>query len=286
MQNPNVLVVIPTYNEKENIDTLLTRIRSAFEPAHILVVDDNSPDGTADLAESAGKRLGSVEVMRRPGKNGLGSAYRDGFRWGMDRGYDVLIEMDADFSHDPNDVGRLVATLVSEEADLVIGSRKVPGGAIPGWAAHRVLLSSWGNLYARLMLGLHVQDLTAGFRAYRAEILEKIELETVRANGYGFQIEMAYRVAKSGGRIREIPVVFVDRAAGDSKMSGAIMIEALRLVTKWGIRDRWQSLRGSHRKNRDGVAQSETKSEASASSKTVDSARIVNVTEAKLRSKP
>ncbi len=243
VDQPNVLIVMPTYNEAENIDTVLSRVRAAYPPATILVVDDNSPDHTADLAEKVKERLGQVEVLRRPGKNGLGSAYREGFALGLERGFGVLIEMDADLSHDPNDVSRLVSTLIDDEADLVIGSRYVPGGAIPGWPAHRLLLSQGGNLYARTLLGMKVRDLTAGFRAYRANMLRSIDLPSVSADGYGFQIEMAYRVFQQGGVIREIPVVFVDRVAGKSKMSTRIIAEAFAMVGKWAIRDRVRGAR-------------------------------------------
>lgn len=231
------LVILPTYDEAENIANVLERTRKAVPEAQVLVVDDGSPDGTADLAEQAGERLGGVHVLRREGKSGLGSAYRAGFRWGLDQGYDVLVEMDADLSHDPDDLPALLAA-VTHGADLAIGSRYVPGGSIPDWSWHRRMLSRWGNRYAAGMLGLAVNDATAGFRAYRSSVLEAIDLDTIVADGYGFQIEMTYQVVGLGGRIVEVPISFSDRLLGESKMSGRIVTEALGLVTWWAVRDR------------------------------------------------
>jgi glycosyltransferase involved in cell wall biosynthesis len=231
------LVVLPTYDEAENIADVLARIRVALPEAHVLVVDDGSPDGTADLAQAEADAHGGIDVMRRAGKAGLGSAYRAGFAWGLERGYDVLIEMDADLSHDPDDLPALVAA-TEYGADLAIGSRYVPGGSIPDWSWHRRFLSRWGNRYSAGVLGLAVNDATAGFRAYKAETLAKIDLDSVTADGYTFQIEMAYEVVRLGGRIIEIPIAFRDRVRGTSKMSGSIVVEALGLVTWWGIRDR------------------------------------------------
>lgn len=231
------LVVLPTYDEADNIGVVLERIRAAVPDAHVLVVDDASPDGTADLAVEAGRRLGHVEVLRRAAKGGLGSAYRTGFRHGLQAGHDVLVEMDADLSHDPDALPELLAA-VDAGADLAIGSRYVPGGSIPDWSWHRRQLSRWGNRYAGAVLGLGVHDATSGFRAYTAEALARIDFHTVRADGYGFQIEMAYRVQRAGGRVVEIPIAFVDRVRGESKMSGAIVVEALGLVTWWAVRDR------------------------------------------------
>lgn len=232
------LIVLPTYQEAANIVTVLGRIRTSLPAGHILVVDDGSPDGTADLAADAGHSLGQVDVMRRAGKSGLGSAYRAGFAQGIAEGFEVLIEMDADLSHDPSALPGLVAPLYAGGADLVIGSRYIPGGSIPGWSWHRRALSRWGNRYASMVLGLSVSDSTSGFRAYRAESVEKLGLETVRTEGYGFQIEMAYRMAQIGGRIAEVPIRFVDREQGQSKMSAAIIVEALARVTLWGVQDR------------------------------------------------
>jgi len=231
------LVVLPTYNEALNIEEVLGKVRAAVPDAQILVVDDGSPDGTADLAEELGRELGNVSVLRRPAKAGLGSAYRAGFREGIARGLDVMIEMDSDLSHDPAALPALLAA-IDDGADLVIGSRYVPGGTIPNWRLHRRLLSRWGNRYAGFVLALPVRDATAGYRAYRAEALSKIDLDAVKADGYGFQIEMAYAVRRNGGRIVEVPISFKDRVRGTSKMSGKIVVEALALVTWWGIRDR------------------------------------------------
>ena len=233
------LVVIPTYQEAENIGVVLQQLREAVPDVEVLVVDDGSPDGTADLAEAFGTEHGGVSVLRRPEKAGLGSAYRAGFAWGLERGFEVLVEMDADLSHNPGTLPRLLAPVSGDtDADLVIGSRYVPGGAVPNWPAHRLLLSMWGNRYARLMLGLPVNDATAGFRAYRAEALRAIDLSGIAADGYAFQIEMAYAVWRSGRHVVEIPIAFTDRVRGTSKMSGRIVVEAMVLVTWWGVRDR------------------------------------------------
>lgn len=237
------LVVLPTYQEAENVQDVLARIRSSVPDAHILVVDDGSPDGTAGLAEATGEDLGQIDVLRRSEKSGLGPAYRAGFAWGLERGHDVLIEMDADLSHDPDVLPQLIAAVGEGGADLAIGSRYVPGGAVPGWPRNRRLLSQWGNRYIGFMLRLPVRDATAGFRAYRRSILEKVGLERVRADGYGFQIEMAYEVSKAGGTIVEIPITFRDRVRGVSKMSPNIVTEALVLVTRWGLRDRVNRIR-------------------------------------------
>ena len=228
------LVVLPTYNEAENVAQALRRTREAVPAADVLIVDDNSPDGTADLAEELGRDIGGVHVLRRPGKSGIGNAYRAGFRWGLERGYDALVEMDADLSHDPAELPSLLAGL--SRANLVIGSRYIPGGSIPNWAAHRRLLSQAGNLYAAVMLGMRVKDLTSGFRAYDAATLRDLDLDRIRADGYGFQIEMAFRAHRRGWRVTEVPIRFVDRVEGQSKMSMRIVVEALLLVTMWGIR--------------------------------------------------
>lgn len=239
----SALVVLPTYQEAENIRDVLTRVRASVPEANILVVDDGSPDGTADLAAEVGRELGQIDVLRRAEKSGLGPAYRAGFTWGLERGHDVLVEMDADLSHDPEMLPALIGAVTVGDADLAIGSRYIPGGAVPGWPASRRLLSRWGNRYVGLMLRMPVRDATAGFRAYRRAIIEKIGLERVRADGYGFQIEMAYEVSKAGGTILEIPITFRDRLRGESKMSPNIVTEALVLVTRWGIRDRVNRIR-------------------------------------------
>lgn len=237
------LVVLPTYQEAENIADVLTRIRASVPETHVLVVDDGSPDGTADLAEQTAAELGNIDVLRRAEKSGLGPAYRAGFAWGLDAGHDVLIEMDADLSHDPRVLAELIAAVAPGGADLAIGSRYVAGGSVPGWPRNRRLLSQWGNRYISLMLRLPVRDATAGFRAYRRTILEKVGLERIRADGYGFQIEMVYEVVKAGGEVVEIPITFRDRVRGVSKMAPNIVAEAMVLVTRWGLRDRIHQVR-------------------------------------------
>jgi dolichol-phosphate mannosyltransferase len=231
------LVVLPTYDEAANIEEVLRRLRAACPKAGVLVVDDASPDGTADLAERIGEELGGVEVMRRPAKSGLGSAYRDGFRHGLSNGFDIMVEMDSDLSHDPAALPTLLER-VEQGADLAIGSRYVPGGSIPDWSWHRRALSKWGNRYAAGVLGIKVHDATSGYRAYAASSLARIDFHTVRADGYGFQIEMAHRVLQAGGSVEEVPIQFIDRVRGTSKMSGRIVVEALVLVSWWGLRDR------------------------------------------------
>jgi len=230
----NVLVVLPTYDEAANIDRVLRRIRAALDEATVLVVDDGSPDGTADVAEVLGKELGNIEVLRRQGKSGLGSAYRDGFRWGLERGFDACVEMDADLSHEPEALPGLVEAL-ADPCELAVGSRYVTGGVIPNWAWHRRLLSRGGNIYASALLGLGVADSTSGFRAYSASLLRRIELDRIRADGYGFQIEMTYAARRAGASVVEVPIRFVDRVDGESKMSTFIVVEALGLVTWWGL---------------------------------------------------
>jgi dolichol-phosphate mannosyltransferase len=232
------LIVLPTYNEAENIVEVLDRTREAVPEADVLVIDDGSPDGTADLAERWGAAHGGgLTVLRRPAKAGLGSAYRAGFTLGLGQGYDALIEMDSDLSHDPASLPALL-NAVDSGADLAIGSRYVPGGAIPDWPKHREYLSRSGSLYARIMLGLQVRDATSGFRCYAGPMLSRIDLDAISADGYGFQIEMAYAVARRGGRVVEVPISFTDRVRGTSKMSGRIVVEALVLVTWWALRDR------------------------------------------------
>jgi dolichol-phosphate mannosyltransferase len=228
------LVVIPTYNESENIERMLVRIHECLPEAGVLVVDDGSPDGTADLVHAAAAGFPGLHLLRRSKKSGLGSAYRAGFGWGLQRGYDAFVEIDADFSHDPAALPGLVAP-IAEGYDVSIGSRYVEGGSIPNWAWHRHLLSRGGNIYASAVLGLGVADSTAGFRCYSARILRQLDLDRVRAEGYGFQIEMTYRSKQHGAAVTEVPISFVDRAAGESKMSSFIVVEALALVTWWGV---------------------------------------------------
>jgi dolichol-phosphate mannosyltransferase len=230
-------VVVPTYQEAANVVEAITRLRAAAPTVGVLVVDDASPDGTADVVDAAAPGLGDVWVLRRPAKAGLGSAYRDGFRWGIDHGFDVLVEMDADLSHDAAALASLLRPL-DLGADLVIGSRYLPGGSIPAWSAHRRALSRWGNRYAAAMLRLGVLDATSGYRAFLAGALLDIDFERIRADGYGFQIETTYRLVRLGRRVVEVPISFVDRTEGTSKMSWRIVAEALVLVTGWGVRDR------------------------------------------------
>ena len=231
------LIVLPTYQEAANIANVLRRVRSSLPSATVLVVDDGSPDGTADLADAVGAELGGIQVLRRKAKAGLGGAYRAGFAWGMERDYEVLVEMDADLSHDPSQLPDLLRAIDSG-ADLAIGSRYVPGGVIPNWSWHRRALSRYGNRYASTLLGIDIADATSGFRAYRASMLADVDMAKVVADGYGFQIEMAYSVVELGGKIVEVPISFTDRTEGTSKMSSTIIVEALGLVTWWGIRDR------------------------------------------------
>ena len=240
-----VLVVLPTYDEGENIVEVLRRVRAAVSNADVLVVDDSSPDGTADIAKAAGHEMGGVEVLVRPAKAGLGTAYRAGFRHGHEHGYDVMVEMDSDLSHDPASLPALLQA-VDAGADLAIGSRYVPGGSVPSqWPAYRRALSRWGNRYAALVLDMPVADATSGFRAYRAEALAALDLDKVRADGYGFQVEMAHRLSRSGRTIVEVPIVFLERKHGRSKMSLKIVAEALVLVTALGVRERIRRARRS-----------------------------------------
>lgn len=228
-----LLVVLPTYNEVLNVTSMLQTLRTVVPDAHILVVDDASPDKTADVADAVGGDLGQIHVLHRRGKSGLGSAYRDGFTWGLDEGFDTFVEIDCDFSHDPEALPILLAA--AQDYEVVIGSRYVPGGRIPQWKLSRRLLSRGGNQYASVMLGLGVADSTAGYRVYSRTALEKIDYQSVRADGYGFQIEMTYRARRGGASIVEVPISFRDRQRGLSKMSSSIVYEALWLVTKWAI---------------------------------------------------
>jgi dolichol-phosphate mannosyltransferase len=242
----SVFVSVPTYREAENIEELLRRMRAAVPDAHILVIDDGSQDGTAELAEKIGVELGGVEVLRRPGKSGLGAAYRAGHAIGVARGYDVMVQIDADLSHQPEQLPAMLQA-IDDGADLVIGSRYVEGGAIPHWPAYRLALSRSGCAYAAWALGIDVSDSTAGYRAYHASALQQMHFESTRANGYTFQIEMTYRLVTIGGRVTEVPITFTDRERGTSKMSGRIVIEAMALVTWWGLRDRVLRRRGRRR---------------------------------------
>lgn len=232
-----VQICTPTYIEAANIEEFLCRARAAVPDADILVLDDNSPDGTADIAEKVGVELGGIEVLRRPSKRGLGNAYRAGFAVGIARGYEALVQIDADLSHDPAVLPDLLAA-IEDGADLAIGSRYVPGGSIPNWPWRRRALSKYGNLYTGFMLETGVKDATSGYRAFRSSTLTAVEFANTRAKGYGFQIELAYRVARAGGKVVEVPITFTDRVRGRSKMSLAVMVEEMGLVSWWGIRDR------------------------------------------------
>lgn len=231
-----VTVVVPTYNEAGNIERLCSEVRKAAPDADILIVDDASPDGTADLAEELNESLGRITVLRRAGKEGLGAAYRAGLRAAIDRGAQICVQMDADLSHDPAVLPALIAN-AENGADLAIGSRYVPGGLTENWPRRRRSLSRWGNRYAAGVLGLAINDATAGYRAYRADALERMEFDTVAAEGYGFQIEMTYRLVRIGGKVVEFPITFRDRTEGISKMSGGIIGEALVLVVKLWVAD-------------------------------------------------
>lgn len=243
---PRVVVVIPTYQEAESLPGVVHRLRAAVPQADVLVVDDASPDGTGRLADAMAAADPAVHVLHRPGKQGLGVAYVAGFRWALEAGYAVVVEMDADGSHLPEELPRLLGALggEGEGVDLVIGSRWVPGGSVERWPWHRQLLSRGGNTYTRLALGLPVADATAGFRAYRAATLEALHLDDVASHGYCFQVDMAWRTHRAGGTIREVPIRFVERVEGRSKMSRRIVGEALLRVTVWGAGHRWAQARG------------------------------------------
>ncbi len=232
-----VLVCIPTYDERESLPGTLARLRAAVPSADALVIDDGSPDGTGALADEAAAVDPGVHVLHRASKAGLGAAYVAGFRWGLDRGYDVLVEMDADGSHRPEELTRLL-TALDGGADLVLGSRYVPGGRLEGWARSRELLSRGGNAYVRAALKVPVRDATGGYRAYRAELLRALDLDTIASQGYCFQVDLLWRAVQHGATVREVPITFVERAAGASKMSGGIVREALWKVTVWGTRSR------------------------------------------------
>lgn len=230
------VVILPTYNESEMLPGIIARLRGAVPAADILVVDDSSPDGTGALADAFAYTDSAVHVLHRTAKQGLGPAYLAGFSWSLRHAYDIVVQSDADGSHRPEDLPGLLAAV--DEADLVIGSRWVAGGAAPGWAWQRLLLSRAGSAYAGLMLGLPQHDITGGYRVFRAAALERIVRHGIESQGYCFQIEMLDRAVADGGRIVEVPITFDVRGAGESKMSGRIVVEALRQVTSWGIRRR------------------------------------------------
>ena len=240
-----VLVIIPTYNEAENIEPLVGRVRAAVPEAHVLVADDNSPDGTGKIADELAAEDDHVKVLHRRAKEGLGAAYLAAFRWGIEHGYDVLVEMDADGSHQPEQLPRLLTAL--RNADLVLGSRWVPGGRVVNWPKSREFLSRGGSAYCRFWLGLSIRDVTGGFRAFRAETLRGLGIDDVASQGYCFQVDLAHRAVRAGYRVVEVPITFVEREFGDSKMSRDIVVEALWRVPVWGLTSRFRRVRsGRH----------------------------------------
>lgn len=238
----SVAIVLPTYNEAQNIERLLGALGEAMPQATLLVVDDASPDGTGRIADACAAASSRITVIHRAGKEGLGSAYRHGFSWALEQGFDVVVSMDSDFSHDPATVPALVAA-VEAGADAAVGSRYVAGGGTRDWPLHRRLLSRWGNLYTGWILGVTVRDCTSGFRAYRGSALAAIAPQTTRAEGYAFLTELVLRLHRRGSRIVEVPITFVDRRYGTSKMSSRIIAESMLLVTRWGISGRLARMR-------------------------------------------
>ncbi|HZC64790.1 MAG TPA: polyprenol monophosphomannose synthase [Streptosporangiaceae bacterium] len=238
--NRSVVVIIPTYNERENLGSIIDRVRVSVPDAHVLVVDDNSPDGTGTLADELAAGDAHIHVLHRAEKKGLGAAYIAGFRWALDEGFSAVVEMDADGSHQPEQLRFLLAAL--DRSDLVIGSRWVPGSYVINWPKSRRLLSKSGNAYARLILGTGLHDLTAGYRVYRDTALRRIGLENLQSQGYSFQVDLTVRALRAGLVVIELPITFVQRAIGSSKMNGVIVVEALWRVTQWGVTERWRRL--------------------------------------------
>ena len=236
-----VLVIVPTYNERESLPQITARIRANVPSAHILIADDNSPDGTGAIADSLAAADDHIHVMHRASKAGLGAAYIAGFTWGLEREFEVLVEMDADGSHQPEQLHRLLDALA--DADLVLGSRWIAGGGTQNWSKGREVLSKGGNTYARVMLGVPLHDATGGYRAFRAHTLRGIDLASVASQGYCFQVDLAWRAVQRGFDVKEVPITFVERAAGTSKMSRTIVVEALWRVTEWGVQSRVNSIR-------------------------------------------
>ncbi|MCH7851674.1 MAG: polyprenol monophosphomannose synthase [Candidatus Marinimicrobia bacterium] len=224
------LIITPTYNERQNVETLLERIHVVVPGAHVLVVDDNSPDGTGQWVEQQSEQEAWVHVLRRPEKQGLGTAYCAGFKWALQRDYQQIIQMDADLSHDPDQIPDLLAE--SKDYDLVIGSRYIKGVNIVNWPLSRLILSWSANLYARLITGIPVWDLTGGFKCWKRKVLEKLDIPTIRSEGYSFQIETTFRAYRQGYSIKEVPIIFIDRTEGDSKMSQGIIYEAVWMVIR------------------------------------------------------
>lgn len=247
VQKLRVLVIVPTYNERENLSRIVARVRAAVPCAHVLVADDASPDGTGAVADDLAASDDHVHVLHRPGKQGLGAAYLHGFAWGLERDYDVLVEMDADGSHPPEQLPDLLDR-IDAGADVVLGSRWVPGGSVVNWPVHREILSRGGNTYTRLVLGIPLRDATGGFRAFRRSALESLNLADVASQGYCFQVDLAWRAVRAGLRVEEVPITFVERESGTSKMHRGIVTEALWRTTQWGVRHRWEQLTGRGRR--------------------------------------
>lgn len=233
------LVLVPTYNEAQSIRAIVARIRTAVPTADVLVLDDASPDGTGEIADDLAAADERVRVIHRPAKAGLGAAYLDGFARAAAEGYEAVVEIDADGSHDPAELPAMLALLESTPAELVIGSRWVPGGSVVNWPRHRLAISRAGNRYARWMLHSRIRDITAGFRAYRVSALTGLDRAVVSSQGYCFQVELAWRIESAGGRVVEHPITFVERASGRSKMGPGIVVEALVRVTTWGVSARF-----------------------------------------------
>ena len=236
-----ILVLIPTYNERANLSAIVSRLRGAVPEADVLVLDDNSPDGTGAVADQLAADDSQVAVLHRKSKEGLGAAYLAGFAWALERGYDVLVEMDADGSHQPEQLGTLLVALA--DADVVLGSRWVPGGSVVNWPLHRKALSVGGNIYVRVLLGMPIGDATGGYRAYRASALQTLDLQEVASQGYCFQVDLAWRAIRAGLSVVEVPITFVERTIGDSKMSRDIVVESLRHIMIWGARYRLGQVR-------------------------------------------
>ena len=250
-----MLVAIPTYNERENVADVVGRTRKADPSVHVLVVDDASPDGTGEIADALAAADDHVHVMHRAGKQGLGAAYIAAFEWALERGYDAVVEMDADGSHLPEELPRLLAAL--DGADVVLGSRWVPGGSVVNWPLHRRLLSRGGSLYARTVLGISVRDVTGGYRAYRSEVLRRVLAGDIESQGYCFQIDMARRSLDEGFAVVEVPIRFVERTLGESKMSKGIVLEAMARVTRWGLDHRVDQVRRLAHRSRSRIPTSE-----------------------------
>lgn len=236
-----VVMVIPTYNESLNIEWIVSRLRTAQPGVDVMIVDDNSPDGTGDLADKLAAEDSQISVVHRTEKAGLGAAYLNGFRVALDAGYDVIGEMDADGSHQPEQLHRLLDAL--RTADLVIGARWIPGGSVVNWPRSREILSRGGNLYVRMLLGVKIKDATAGFRVFKRATLEAIDIDNVESAGYVFQTDMAWRTLQAGLTVREVPIEFIERERGDSKMSGSVASESLKRVTRWGLHERWNRIK-------------------------------------------